>query len=83
MRRSAATTFGQSNPHPGLWAAGNAGSLTHAGGVPVDLHLPHNGRDWDDIPEEAQKGLEFVWLETVDQAIETALAERVETVEVS
>jgi ATP-dependent Lon protease len=42
-----------------------------------------NRRDWDDIPEEAQKGLEFVWLENVDQAIATALAERVETVEVS
>jgi ATP-dependent Lon protease len=42
-----------------------------------------NRRDWDEIPEEAQTGLEFVWLENVDQAIATALAERVETVEVS
>jgi ATP-dependent Lon protease len=54
----------------------------HAGLKKVMLPA-RNRRDWDDIPEEAQKGLEFVWLENVDQAIATALAERVETVEVS
>jgi len=32
-----------------------------------------NRKDWDDIPEEARQALEFVWLETVDQALSTAL----------
>jgi ATP-dependent Lon protease len=37
-----------------------------------------NRRDYDDIAEEARNQLEFVWLETVDQAIAAALAERAE-----
>ncbi|HVV94891.1 MAG TPA: endopeptidase La [Hyphomicrobiales bacterium] len=37
-----------------------------------------NRRDYDDIPEDARNRLEFVWLETVDQAIAAALGERVE-----
>jgi ATP-dependent Lon protease len=32
-----------------------------------------NRKDWDDIPEEARQALEFVWLETVDQALSAAL----------
>ena len=32
-----------------------------------------NRRDFDDIPEEARKKLEFVWLERVDDAIAAAL----------
>jgi len=32
-----------------------------------------NRKDWDDIPEEARQALELVWLETVDQALSTAL----------
>ncbi len=32
-----------------------------------------NRRDYDDIPEEARKKLEFVWLETVDDAVAAAL----------
>lgn len=32
-----------------------------------------NRRDFDDIPEDARNRLEFVWLETVDQALEAAL----------
>jgi ATP-dependent Lon protease len=34
-----------------------------------------NRRDYDDIPEDARKSLEFVWLENVDDAIAAALAE--------
>jgi ATP-dependent Lon protease len=32
-----------------------------------------NRKDFDDIPEEARRQLEFVWLERVEQAIEAAL----------
>jgi ATP-dependent Lon protease len=33
-----------------------------------------NRRDYDDIPQQARDRLDFVWLETVDQAAEAALA---------
>ena len=32
-----------------------------------------NRRDYEEIPEDARARLEFVWLETVDQAVENAL----------
>src|SRR5205823_13182009 len=32
-----------------------------------------NRRDYDDIPEEVRKSLEFVWLEKVDDAVAQAL----------
>jgi len=32
-----------------------------------------NKRDLEDIPADAREQLKFVWLETVDQAIEEAL----------
>ena len=32
-----------------------------------------NRRDFEDIPEDARRRLEFVWLETVDDAMENAL----------
>jgi ATP-dependent Lon protease len=32
-----------------------------------------NRRDFEEIPEDARNRLQFVWLETVDQAIESAL----------
>ncbi|WP_294531852.1 endopeptidase La [uncultured Rhodoblastus sp.] len=35
-----------------------------------------NRRDYDDIPEEARDKLEFIWLERVDDAIASALAEK-------
>ena len=36
--------------------------------------LPARNRsDFDDIPEEARKALEFVWLERVDDAVAAAL----------
>jgi ATP-dependent Lon protease len=33
-----------------------------------------NRKDFEDIPEEARKELEFVWLERVDEAVSAALA---------
>ena len=32
-----------------------------------------NRRDWDDIPPSARDKLRFVWLETVDDAVQAAL----------
>jgi ATP-dependent Lon protease len=32
-----------------------------------------NKRDYDDIPEEARKQLEFIWLERVEEAVAAAL----------
>ena len=32
-----------------------------------------NRKDFDDIPEDARKQLEFVWLERVDEAVAAAL----------
>jgi ATP-dependent Lon protease len=32
-----------------------------------------NRKDWEDIPEEARKGLEFIWLEWVDDALAAAV----------
>jgi ATP-dependent Lon protease len=32
-----------------------------------------NRKDFEDIPDEVRKGVAFVWLETVDDAVRTAL----------
>ena len=32
-----------------------------------------NRKDYEDIPEEARKGMAFVWLDTVDDAVQAAL----------
>jgi ATP-dependent Lon protease len=32
-----------------------------------------NKRDYDDIPEEVRKSLEFIWLERVDDAVAQGL----------
>ena len=32
-----------------------------------------NRKDYEDIPEDARNRLEFVWLERVDEAIQSAL----------
>jgi ATP-dependent Lon protease len=42
-------------------------------GIKTVMLPARNRKDWDDIPEEARQALEFVWLETVDQALATAL----------
>jgi ATP-dependent Lon protease len=43
----------------------------HAGIKTVMLPA-RNRRDFEDVPEEARNSLQFVWLETADQALETA-----------
>ena len=42
-------------------------------GVKAVMLPARNRKDWDDIPEEARQAVEFFWLETVDQALSTAL----------
>ncbi|HZP27033.1 MAG TPA: S16 family serine protease, partial [Dehalococcoidia bacterium] len=44
----------------------------HAGIKTVMLPA-RNKRDYEDIPEEARQRLQFVWLETVEQALDHAL----------
>ncbi|WP_240002491.1 endopeptidase La [Oleisolibacter albus] len=44
-------------------------------GVKTVMLPARNRRDYDDIPEDVRKLLTFVWLETVDQAIASALGE--------
>jgi len=48
----------------------------HAGIKTVMLPA-RNRRDYEEIPEEARRGLEFIWLETADQALKGALGEKV------
>ena len=42
-------------------------------GIKTVMLPARNRKDWDDIPEEARQALEFVWLETVDEALSAAL----------
>jgi ATP-dependent Lon protease len=43
-------------------------------GIKTVMLPARNRKDWEDIPEETRGALQFVWLETVDQALATALA---------
>jgi ATP-dependent Lon protease len=49
-------------------------------GVKRVLLPARNRRDFEDIPEEARKSLEFHWLEDVDQALQLALEKEDKTV---
>ena len=43
-------------------------------GITTVMLPARNRRDLEDIPADARAGLTFVWLETVDDALEVALA---------
>jgi len=45
----------------------------HRAGLKRVMLPARNRKDFDDIPEEARNGLEFVWLERVDDAVAAAL----------
>ncbi|MGQ0585481.1 MAG: endopeptidase La [Reyranella sp.] len=45
-----------------------------AAGINRVMLPARNKRDYDDIPEEVRKALEFVWLERVEDAVSAALA---------
>jgi ATP-dependent Lon protease len=42
-------------------------------GIKRVLLPARNRKDWDDIPDEVRKTIEFVWLERVDEAVASAL----------
>jgi ATP-dependent Lon protease len=42
-------------------------------GIRCVLLPARNKKDFEDIPEQARQQLEFVWLETVEDALEAAL----------
>ena len=42
-------------------------------GIRTVMLPARNRRDLEEIPADAREQLEFVWVETVDEAIETAL----------
>ena len=45
-----------------------------AAGITRVMLPARNRRDYDDIPEEVRKTLEFIWLEKVEDAVEQALS---------
>jgi ATP-dependent Lon protease len=45
----------------------------HAAGIKRVMLPARNRKDFEDIPEEVRRQLEFVWLERVDEAIASAL----------
>src|SRR4029450_4894283 len=47
----------------------------HRAGLARVLLPARNRKDFEDIPESAREALEFVWLETVDDAIQAALGD--------
>ncbi|GBD43495.1 Lon protease 2 [bacterium HR40] len=53
----------------------------HRAGVKTVLLPARNRKDWPDIPEAVRRELNFVWLETVDDALREALLPKEETVE--
>ncbi|MGB8276926.1 MAG: endopeptidase La [Methylovirgula sp.] len=49
----------------------------HRAGIKRVMLPARNRRDFEDIPEEARKELEFIWLEKVDEAVAAALEQGV------
>ena len=45
-----------------------------ASGITRVMLPARNRRDYDDIPEEVRNALDFVWLEKVEDAIDSALS---------
>jgi ATP-dependent Lon protease len=45
----------------------------HRAGIKRVMLPARNRKDFDDIPEDARKDIEFVWLERVDDAVASAL----------
>jgi ATP-dependent Lon protease len=49
----------------------------HRAGIKRVLLPARNRKDFEDIPESARDGLEFVWLEQVDDAMAAVLGDAV------
>jgi ATP-dependent Lon protease len=50
----------------------------HSAGIRRVMLPARNRRDFDDIPEEVRKQIEFIWLERVEEAVAAALDPAVE-----
>jgi ATP-dependent Lon protease len=48
----------------------------HAAGLKRVMLPARNKRDFDDIPEEVRRDLDFVWLERVEEAVAAALEDK-------
>jgi ATP-dependent Lon protease len=55
----------------------------HRAGIERVLLPDRNRKDYDDIPESVRTSIEFVWLKTVDDALDAALVEDAENAAVS
>lgn len=53
----------------------------HRAGITRVMLPSRNRKDFEDIPESARKALDFIWLDHVDDAIETVVGQRQEPVE--
>jgi ATP-dependent Lon protease len=51
----------------------------HRAGIKRVMLPARNRKDFEEIPDEARKQLEFVWLERVDEAVSSALEPETET----
>jgi ATP-dependent Lon protease len=49
-------------------------------GIKVVMLPARNKKELDEIPEEARRGLQFIWLETVDDAMREAIGYSLELV---
>jgi ATP-dependent Lon protease len=49
----------------------------HAAGLKRVMLPARNKRDFDDIPEEVRRALEFIWLERVEEAVAAALETKI------
>ena len=45
----------------------------HGAGIRRVMLPARNRKDFEDIPEEARRELEFIWLERVEEAVKSAL----------
>jgi ATP-dependent Lon protease len=45
----------------------------HGAGIRRVMLPARNRKDFDDIPEEVRKQVEFIWLERIEQAVAAAL----------
>jgi ATP-dependent Lon protease len=46
----------------------------HQAGLKRVMLPARNRKDWEDIPDDVRNGLEFIWIETVDEAMKAGLA---------
>jgi ATP-dependent Lon protease len=55
----------------------------HRAGIKRVMLPARNRKDFEDIPEEARKELEFIWLERVDDAVAAGLDPRAQPADVA